>query len=288
MLGLASWPGPAIEGGIVRRRRNAFTASLLACLAGSALVAAGAAGPALAAAQVTTPTAAETAATAAAPSGQFYVVQAVPGQQIAISVDGSTEQRGVGVGGVVGPITVDPGKHEVRLESTSEDWAVNTTVAVKPGSSSDIVLHQPASTSGKPVINRYALPDQGIGPGKARVLVAHTATAPPADVRVDGQTVFTNIANGEYAEADLPGGRHEVALLPSGTDRGAFLGPLAVQLPTTTVTMVYAVGSPTDNSMRVVQHRADLASDGSSVPRRINTGSAAGLARDLVVAPLGR
>ena len=128
------------------------------------------------------------------------------------------------------------------------------------------------------------MPTQPIGPGKARVVLAHTATAPPADVRVDRQTVFTNIANGEYAEADVAAGGHQVALVPSGTDRKAFLGPLDVSLQAETVTMVYAVGSPMNGSMRVVSHSAGLASDGSVRPSRIETGSDAGLVRDAVVA----
>ena len=105
----------------------------------------------------------------------------------------------------------------------------------------------------------------------------------PADVRVDKQTVFTNIANGEFAEADVAAGGHQVALVPSGTDRRAFLGPLDVSLRAETVTMVYAVGSPSNNSMRVVSHSAGLSSDGSVCPSRIETGSDAGLVRGVRV-----
>ena len=36
----------------------------------------------------------------------------------------------------------------------------------------------------------YQTPVEPIGPGKARVLVAHTATVAPADVQVDGKVVF--------------------------------------------------------------------------------------------------
>ena len=36
----------------------------------------------------------------------------------------------------------------------------------------------------------YPTPVEPIGPGKARVLVAHTATVAPADVQVDGKVVF--------------------------------------------------------------------------------------------------
>ncbi len=118
------------------------------------------------------------------------------------------------------------------------------------------------------------------------MLVAHTATVAPADVRVDGKTVFTNIANGEFATADVPAGRHVVALLPTGRTTDPLLGPLTVELAPRTVTMVYALGNPADDSMTLVSHSSRLAADGSLVPAMIGTGSA-GLAADVHVTPFG-
>lgn len=218
--------------------------------------------------------------------GMLYVVQAVPDQDVAVMVDGELVEDAAVTGDVVGPLPLEPGKHDVMMKS--DEWSLTTTVGIVAGQGKDVVLHSPASQGSDPVVSQYRVPVQPIGPGKARVVLAHTATAPPADVRVDGRTVFTNIANGEYAEADVPAGGHEVALLPSGADRGAFLGPLQVDLPSDTVTMVYAVGSPQNGSMRVVSHSAGLASGGGIVPSAIDTGSRAGHARDLVVVPFGR
>jgi hypothetical protein len=118
------------------------------------------------------------------------------------------------------------------------------------------------------------------------VLVAHTATVPPADVRVDGKVVFRNIANGEFAEADVPAGAHRVELLPTGETRQPILGPLDVNLSPRTVTMVYAVGSPSNGSMRVIAHASPVASDGTVEPRSITTGSA-GLAAGAPVTTFG-
>ena len=87
---------------------------------------------------------------------------------------------------------------------------------VAAGSNQDVVLHLPASVGGAAVVTAYQTPVEPIGPGKARVLVAHTATVAPADVQVDGKVVFSNIANGEFATADVPAGKHVVALFPTG------------------------------------------------------------------------
>ncbi len=265
-----------------RRRLTATTAS--AAAAGLLMVGLAAAG--------TTATAGATGPAAAAPvakgkgQGQLYVVQAVPSKRVDVEVDGELVREDLGVGKVVGPLDVPVGSREVTL--STDEWSVRTSVKMGRGEVMDVVLHRPASRGGDPLVSTYDVPDQPIGPRKARVVLAHTATAPPADVRVDGQTVFRNIANGEFAKADVPSGTRKVALLPTGSDRGAFLGPLDVDLEARTVTMVYAVGFPQDNSMRVVSHSAGLAADGSVAPSRIETGSSAGLARDLLVAPAGR
>ena len=58
-------------------------------------------------------------------------------------------------------------------------------------------------------------------PSKARVLIAHTASVAPADVRVDGAVVFTNIANGEFAVADVAGRRPRRRAAPVGPDHAA-------------------------------------------------------------------
>ncbi|MBZ5738878.1 DUF4397 domain-containing protein [Nocardioides mangrovi] len=204
---------------------------------------------------------------------EVFVVQALPGASYDVSIDGKDVADGLATG-VAGPYAVDAGGHDLVFTPTGDGAPIATSVRTGAGSSTDVVLHQPAARDGDPVVDTYVAPMKPIGPGKARVLLAHTATVPPADVRVDGEVVFTNIANGEYAEADLPAGTHTVALLPTGSRHDPILGPLDVRLPAGTITLVYAVGSPRDGSMDVVSHRERLASDGSVAPSRIETGSA--------------
>jgi hypothetical protein len=215
------------------------------------------------------------------------VVQAVPGATVDVAVDGRSVATGAAVGDVLGPFDLAPGSHEVTFSGGGADVA--STLDVASGTSTDVVLHLPAAVDGDPVVHSYDAPTGPIGPGKARVVLAHTATVAPADVQVDGETVFTNIANGEFAEADVPAGTHRVALLPTGSPADPILGPLDVPLEARTLSMIYAYGNPRDGSMNVIAHTSPLSADGSVQPTTIRTGSA-GLAGSLPVTPfqLGR
>jgi hypothetical protein len=214
------------------------------------------------------------------------IVQAVPGDDLDVTVDGRTVKQATAVGSVLGPIAVSPGRHRVGFVDGSGTVQLRSTVVVASGSSSDIVVHLPAAVDGAPVVNSYRTPQSPIAPGQARVLIAHTATVAPADVRVDGQVAFRDIANGEYATADLAAGKHTVALLPTGLTTHPILGPLSVDLEAGTVTMVYAFGNPRHHSMNVIAHTAALAANGAVVPTGIDTGSA-GLVADVPVHPFG-
>ena len=225
------------------------------------------------------------AAPAKAGVGHVAIVQAVPGSSVDVTVDGEPVASGVAPGKVLGPLELSAGEHQVDFTGDG-GLQQATTLEVGAGSNQDVVLHLPASVGGDAVVTSYQTPTEPIGPDKARVLVAHTATVAPADVRVDGQVVFTNIANGEFATADVPAGEHVVALLPTGESGPPILGPLTVDLTAGTISMVYALGNPADDTMTLVAHSTRLADDGSLVPETIATGSA-GLAADIELHPFG-
>jgi hypothetical protein len=221
---------------------------------------------------------------AAPGQAKVTVIQAVPEAVVDISIDGRSVATGASVGEVLGPFELTAGEHEVEF-SQADGPNVASTFDVDAGASSDVVLHLPAEVNGEPVVHSYDAPTSSIAPGKARVVLAHTATVAPADVEVNGEVVFSNIANGEFAEADVPAGAHQVALLPSGSTSDPILGPLEVELEARTLSMIYAYGNPRNGSMNVIAHTIELETDDSVVPSRIDTG-AAGLVRDPVT-PFG-
>ncbi|GGF41109.1 hypothetical protein GCM10011519_13550 [Marmoricola endophyticus] len=205
--------------------------------------------------------------------GQVTVVQALPGSAVGVSVDGRSVQTGASAGSVLGPYSLAPGAHEISF-SDVEGTTVTEKVEVAAGGSRDVVLHLPEAVDGKPEVNVYDTPTTAIGPEKSRVLVAHTANVGAADVAFDGTVVFDGVTNGQFAEADVPSGEHEVQLFPAGQDTTPVLGPLSMTLPSGTVTMTYAYGNPATKSMKVVSHTATLSTTGTAAPQRIHTGSA--------------
>lgn len=213
---------------------------------------------------------------------QVMVVQAVPGKNFDVEIDREAVSDGAETGDVLGPFDLAPGTHQVAFRDATGEIVLETSVDVAAGSRQDLVAHLPAEVGGAPVATVYETPTAPIGLDKARVLIAHTASVAPADVRVDGTVVFRNIANGEFATADVAAGEHVAELLPAGLTRRPILGPLKVNLAAATATMVYAIGDPKQESMEVISHAVSLPSDGADMPTSIDAGSA-GLAAGLSV-----
>jgi len=204
--------------------------------------------------------------------GKIVIIQAVPKLTLTVTVDGQPVQQDVAEGTILSPLDLAEGSHEVTFTDGQQD--IDSTVTVNAGESSDVVVHRPAEVGGTPVVSVYPTDEEPIAAGKARVLLAHTATTAPADVVVDGQTVFTNIAHGEFAQGDLAAGHHVVSLLPAGVTGKPILGPLDVTLKAGTITSVYAVGNPKDGSMNVIVRTIGGTTSGGTPPSGVDTGSA--------------
>ncbi|MFC4784377.1 DUF4397 domain-containing protein [Nocardioides sp. MAHUQ-72] len=209
---------------------------------------------------------------AAAPAAGTYVVQGVPGASVDVLVDGDEIRSGVAAKQVVGSLDLSPGSH--RFTFRTDDWEVSS--AVDTSGSQDVVLHWPADAADRPVVTVFANDVSAVGPGKGRLTVAHTAVVPPADIVADGQTLFTNIANGEFVSAVVPTSTYEVAVVPTGGG-DPLLGPLDLPVAAGQLTRVFAIGAPRDGTMDAVVQTLPVPTTGER-PAAVDTG-AAGLVR---------
>ena len=216
-------------------------------------------------------------------SGSLTLVQAVPGRTVDIQIDDHPVRRAVDGGDVVGPVQLAPGRHRITFVD-ARGGEVGTWVRISAGSSRDVVLHRPAAPAGKPVVTSFRTPTEGLAPHRSRLLVVPTGRIAPADVRVDGRVVVTNIANGESVRTQVEPGTHRVALVPTGLEGPVVLGPFEVAVAPGTLTMVYAVAGPGPRT--AIVHTLALRPGGGVAPGSVDTGTT-GLARHLRVREFG-
>ncbi len=207
-------------------------------------------------------------------TGEVYVIQAVSNATVAVSIDGRSQGKSLAAKAILGPLHLSAGRHALTLTPAAGNWSVRTSIRVVAGKSRDVVLHRPAAVKGDPLVTTYRNPLRPVSAGQGRVMVAHTAVVPPADIHVDGSVLFSNVANGEFATADVPSGTHQVAILATGTRGDPLLGPVGLDIAARTLTQVFAIGRPSNGSMDVIVQQLPLATAGSAPPTIINTGSA--------------
>lgn len=229
----------------------------------------------LALAVLTGPVVAGFAAAQAAPTGdqgEVYVIHGLAEVTADIVVDGVVQQQKAEPRAVVGPLALPPGGHTVTLQPSEGD-ALTAQVDVAAGSSSTVVAHLPADATAGPVLTVFVNDLSPVGMGKARLVVAHTAAVPPADVRIDGNVLFSNVANAESLELMVPAGSYSVDIVPTGTTSPVVFGPVNLPVEAGTLTRVFAFGDPTRRTMDAIVQTFPLQQEGSAAPSLVPTGN---------------
>jgi hypothetical protein len=126
-----------------------------------------------------------------------------------------------------------------------------------------------------------------VQPNKARLAVAHTAAAPPADIRVDGDVLFSNVANGEFFQAPVPARRYSVDVVPTAGSGPEILAPVMLKVKAGTLTRVFAIGDVTAGTMDAVVHTIKVPVNGAAAPNRVQTGDGGQAAGSMASAAAG-
>jgi hypothetical protein len=208
----------------------------------------------------------------AANDTEIYIVQGLPGKNLDVAVDGESVAEDVKTAAVAGPFKVKPGS---RMVTFSEDGTtvLENTFSIKEGSKADVVAHLPASPSGDPLVTVYKYDAVKVPKGKALLVVSHVAAVPPADIRVNDQVLFANIANGESLELTVPVATYKVSIVPTGETKPVFFGPVSLTVKGGAINRVYAVGDPEKKTMNVAVHVLTAGTTGSGKPSEVNTGT---------------
>lgn len=203
--------------------------------------------------------------------GQLYVLNAVLGSPADVLLDGHAVRAGLAPKALLGPLKVTAGKHVVALRGTSGVIA-QARLTVGAGASLDVVAHRRADASMSPVMTVFPNARGPVVRGKARLVVSHVAVAPPADIRVNGDALFRNVANGESLSLVVPAKTYSVDIVPTATTGPKILAPVRLKVRAGTLTRVLAVGDPADKSADAVVQVIPVRVVGSAAPRLVRTG----------------
>ena len=218
-----------------------------------------------------------TAGLSAAPSyaasdAEVYVVQGLPGRTVDVAIDGKTVDKGVKTAAIGGPYKVKAGSREVTF-SDGGKVLLESTFAVKPKSSWDVVVHLPAESKTKPAVTVFRNDLSAVPKGKAALTVAHTAQVGAADIRVNGDVLFEDVKNGQSLDVVVPVRTYKVAIVPAGKAKPVLLGPVDLTVTGGALNRVYAIGDPEEKTMNVAVHVIRTGSSGSDMPSRVDTGT---------------
>ena len=172
-----------------------------------------------------------------------------------VAVDGQTVAQDMDTTDVVGPIEVGAGTRTLTFTDGAGTVVAENTVDARAGSSSDQVLHLTTAAGDPPVVTQFANDLTGVPSDKASLTVTHTAAVPPADIRVDGQVLFANVANGESLNLVVPAGSYSVDIVPTGESSPVVFGPVNLAVAGGSLNRVYAVGDPAASTMNVASSK---------------------------------
>nr|WP_260729806.1 DUF4397 domain-containing protein [Dactylosporangium roseum] len=189
---------------------------------------------------------------AAGPS-KVSVVHGIPGQPVDVYVNGKKTLDNFQPSKVAGPLDLPAGKYDIVIVKPGDPVTspiIKVDQAAVPADANlSLVAHLTAD--GKPTLRPFVNDVSKLAPGKARLVVRHTAAAPAVDVRAGGQPVFKNLTNPNEAKADLPAGTVNADVVLAGTSTVAI--PAAdLNLAEGTSTIVYAIGSAEGKTLGVV------------------------------------
>jgi len=215
-------------------------------------------------------------ASAAAGDGTVYVVHGIPGVTVDVYVNGAKQLPNFAPGTVAGPLTLPAGNYAIKIFAAGADPntatpVIDSTVTLPAGANASVVANLDASA--KPVLSTFVNDVSAAPAGQGRLIVRHTAAAPPVDVLANGTAAFKDLANGKEAKADLPAGTIQASVVATGTTTPVLIGPAPVPVTAGMATVVYAVGAPasgnTPSSLGVVTQQLAL----GAAPMTVQTGT---------------
>lgn len=192
------------------------------------------------------------AAADASADATVYVVHGVPDVPVDIAIDGGCVLDGFTFGSQAGPLSLSAGVHQITISLADPmdpcDGTVVLDQAVPFASGENVTLVAYLDEMCNPTAGKFPNDFSRTDPGKARLILHHTACAPAADIAVDRDVDApfvadaTNFENGTQIVEQMRPGEWYVWLAETGSTVPA-LGPVLVRLKPFMTYRAFAVGS---------------------------------------------
>jgi len=210
------------------------------------------------------------AATAQENESTVRVLHGVPDLTVDVYANGEALLPAFEPGTLTDALTLPAGEYDLEVfaagaDPETEEPAISAMdVAVPGGADITVVAHLDAE--GTPVLTPFVNDVSAIEAGQTRLTVRHTAAAPAVDIRAGGEVVIPGLANPGESVLDLAAGTVSADVALAGTEDIA-LGPVDLDLPEGTNTIVYAWGSAADGNLNLAMQSIEgLHSAPSGVP----------------------
>lgn len=180
--------------------------------------------------------------------GNVFVVHGINGTDLGehedlpvdIAVNGEcTNLTEVTFQTISNPLKFEPGQYKIEVFLADDKnpchgpLAITKKVPIQFGENVALVAH--LTEQGTPTLSKFVNDLRPTEDGETRLIVRHTAAAPPVDVNG-----LEDIRNGQQRSVEVAPGEVEVTVEPFGEES---IGPIPLPLEGDTSTIVYAVGS---------------------------------------------
>ena len=148
---------------------------------------------------------------------------------------------------------VPPGAAELEVfaegaDPATDSPAVSDQVTLEAGVDYSVVAQV---IDGVPVLSVFVNDTSQVEVGQSRLTVRQTSGVGDIDVSIDGESLFQGLQQATDATASLVAGPHDVSFLATGE----ILAERSVSLDEGALLVLYAVGSPTDDSFNLLVQR---------------------------------
>lgn len=196
------------------------------------------------------------ASTPAPAKAKVTVIHGIPGVAVDVYVNGKEALKNFKFGTVTHPIALPAGTYKIAIEkhgnSLKTKPVLHATEKLTAGENATIVADLTAT--GTPSLAVFANPTTKLASGQTRIIVRHTAEAPGVDVYAGTSKVITDLVNGQSQTLTIPAatGVPVAVTVTGGSLSSPVLGPVSLNFPAATTTIVYAIGSASGHTLKAV------------------------------------